>query len=770
MTVTSHISPDVFLHIPASLARRWTKSVSTPVEFDGTRSGGGNGRDVPPENTPRQFSNIRESKDGVMGSNSTPAPNYGPSKARLPHSRRQQQLTLVFFITGNPGLVGYYHPFLSLLVRDLENQKLEQTNEDEEGKDEKERNTSVTDNHTVRETAPVAVVAGFSLGGFEVENWPSKNNRQHRRTSAGDRDDRDGPLDVGNAAEGRDEQPAGPLDVRNGDTGTSEATRAEESDKAKEERKGRQIEDLLYPPFHPGGPLQYGPNGGPPSLSEKQNAQSHENDHGAVGPDDRAKNSSNSLYSLRDQIELSYARIERLVDTLRKDYYVSLSSMSSRTTDSPSQEGRDVKAGEQGRKQGQDQHSEDEDDREDEEQEQLLEEPINVVLVGHSVGAYIALEIVRLWHERHPHGQSTGSMTTTRTKVTTTTCTTMDTSNSNTTTGTNGMSASAVLDPLSQSSSPHNRAPPSWTSQPSHPAPTSTPTQSSASTDPGTTVLPWTISGCILLTPTIMDIHRSRSGRLATPLLTSFLRPLPFPFVPCLSVPPLAHRFLHSVLVNPLPTRWLAWLVGRATRMKQGTHGFEATLAFLKSPRGVEQALHMAAHEMREIRADKWGEEVWGVAEAASARDHGSVEAVDGRDIHKTMRSAPGTKARPKLYFWFAKSDHWVADVTREEIQKNRGAGVVERDDVDVLRKAAKEAHPRDSGADNTEEREGGSAAPMVRIYETDGLAHAWCLDQSELVAQRVSRWLRDILHGLGGVEVEHFVCLNLGTHDSGLE
>ncbi|KAI9878226.1 MAG: hypothetical protein M1823_006986, partial [Watsoniomyces obsoletus] len=49
----------------------------------------------------------------------------------------QDGLRVIFFITGNPGLVGYYHAFLSLLA------------ESEEGKG--------------------YVVFGASLGGFEVE-------------------------------------------------------------------------------------------------------------------------------------------------------------------------------------------------------------------------------------------------------------------------------------------------------------------------------------------------------------------------------------------------------------------------------------------------------------------------------------------------------------------------------------------------------------------------------------------------------------------------
>ncbi|KIV77818.1 hypothetical protein PV11_09598 [Exophiala sideris] len=397
MPLTSKVSADVFLHVPSSLT-----------------------------------------------TNSTAADN-GASAGKHEHAAA---VTLVFFITGNPGLIAYYHPFLSLLVERLEKRQ-----------DEAE--------------SPV-VVAGFSLGGFEIA-----------------RSDDDG------------------LD-----------------------------EELLYPrdTCRIGRPGSGGDNG---------------------------------IYTLREQIELSYARVEALSSKMSSGHG-----------------------------------------------------PVKVVLMGHSVGTYIALEIVRLWHERHQHQHSQD--------------------------------------------------------------------MNSSSTDE---MPDWTVTSCILLTPTIVDLHKSPSGVLATPLLTGF---------PVLSalVPSLAHGLLHSVLLR-VPSKWLDGLVQRATGMPWGSHGLQTTLAFLRSPSGVKQALVMAGGELKEIRADQWGDEVWGAVEAEAEEDTNTTS--------------------PLLYMWFAKEDHWVASTTREEIVKRRGmeAGQI-----------GKRQQKR----------------PNITIDETHGLVHAWCLEQNQIVAERVGEWLEEIL------------------------
>lgn len=106
----------------------------------------------------------------------------------------------------------------------------------------------------------------------------------------------------------------------------------------------------------------------------------------------------------------------------------------------------------------------------------------------------------------------------------------------------------------------------------------------------------------------------------------------------------------------------------------------------------------MAGGELKEIRADQWGDEVWGAVEAEE-------------DMGATTTS-------PLLYLWFAKEDHWVASTTREEIVKKRGMEGVQS----------------------------GQKKPVILIDETHGLIHAWCLEQNQIVAERVGDWLEEIL------------------------
>jgi hypothetical protein len=91
----------------------------------------------------------------------------------------------------------------------------------------------------------------------------------------------------------------------------------------------------------------------------------------------------------------------------------------------------------------------------------------------------------------------------------------------------------------------------------------------------------------------------------------------------------------------------------------------DATVVFLRSVKGVRQALEMAGEEMRTIREDKWGEEVWGAANIVMhGQKKGGDVVVDGKD--------QGTSIA-KLVFYFAKTDHWIADQTRDDLLKSRG-------------------------------------------------------------------------------------------------
>jgi pimeloyl-ACP methyl ester carboxylesterase len=75
--------------------------------------------------------------------------------------------TTVFFISGNPGLIGYYHPFLSLLGKYL---------------------AKTGDQSSIELSIQIY---GCSLGGFEVdcENTTSENEPQDRRSKLYDLED-----------------------------------------------------------------------------------------------------------------------------------------------------------------------------------------------------------------------------------------------------------------------------------------------------------------------------------------------------------------------------------------------------------------------------------------------------------------------------------------------------------------------------------------------------------------------------------------------------
>jgi pimeloyl-ACP methyl ester carboxylesterase len=380
----------------------------------------------------------------------------------------RERLTLVYFITGNPGLIGYYIPFLSLLAKRLETQKTD------------------------------VVIAGYSLGGFNVDN------------------------------------------------GQDTSHRSKDSNQAQE----------------------------------------------------KTSNDNDALYDLNGQIELCYKRLDDLVRKLGGDF------------------------------------------------DKDTTRPIDVILIGHSVGTYIALEVVRLRAERTLQSKPQGVL--------------------------------SGHDNVSQSLCASGEE--GGQQQTNH---------------------PWHVTAGILLTPTIQDMHLSPSGRLATPLLTTM------PFLPVVA------QVAVGWLSRLMPQSWFRGLVQRATGMKDGGHGLETTLRFLRSEKGVRQALYLAGWELREIRADRWGEEVWGLTHQ---QQWGSD--FDGGGGEESRRS-------PRSYFWFAKQDHWVADVTREEILSKRGGGV--------------------GGAEG-----GGSTnntrLPTILVDEDDGLVHAWCLEQSSMVAERVGNWLEDIL------------------------
>ncbi|KAE8148583.1 hypothetical protein BDV25DRAFT_141637 [Aspergillus avenaceus] len=181
------------------------------------------------------------------------------------------------------------------------------------------------------------------------------------------------------------------------------------------------------------------------------------------------------------------------------------------------------------------------------------------------------------------------------------------------------------------------------------------------------------IIGGIMLFPTVVDIAKSPSGQKLTRLLA---------FIPQLA---LVVGFLARVLTALVPGALLRSLI----RFYMGSPPesmVETTAGFLESKRGVRQALHMAADEMQTITSDRWSDDVWGMS---GVRDPVA-----------------------RLFFYFGRNDHWVAERTRDEIVELRGC------------------------------EEGG---PKMVVCE-EGLPHAFVLKHSEAVARKVVDMVLDIV------------------------
>ncbi|KAF2766749.1 hypothetical protein EJ03DRAFT_317004 [Teratosphaeria nubilosa] len=197
------------------------------------------------------------------------------------------------------------------------------------------------------------------------------------------------------------------------------------------------------------------------------------------------------------------------------------------------------------------------------------------------------------------------------------------------------------------------------------------------------------IVGGICLFPTIVDIAKSPTGRKMTPLL----------LLPGFA---LAIHILSKLLLFLLPISLMVPLVQLLTGMPECSAA--TTAAFLKSPGGVRQALHMAKYEMLEIAADdRWGDELWGARALKS-------KAVEGGE-------------RTKLYFYWGERDHWVADETRDLLLRTRG---------------------RNGGA-------GDEGRPVMEV-DGEGIPHGFCVrdETSGVVAEKVAEWVGEIVEGLG--------------------
>ncbi|KAL1860173.1 hypothetical protein Plec18167_004287 [Paecilomyces lecythidis] len=184
---------------------------------------------------------------------------------------------------------------------------------------------------------------------------------------------------------------------------------------------------------------------------------------------------------------------------------------------------------------------------------------------------------------------------------------------------------------------------------------------------------PFDIIGAVLLFPTVIDIAKSAAGKRLTWLLY---------FIPQLAL-------VASLVVRFLTFAFPDWALRALVRFVMGnppSSALESTLSFLNSERGVRQALHMAADEMRTITSDKWSDDIWGTS----------------------------TAGRPpsRLVFYFGRNDHWVAERTRDEIIESRGSS---------------------------------KDGPTMMVCE-DSIPHAFCIRHSSIMARKVAQFIKDIV------------------------
>ncbi|KAJ4302800.1 hypothetical protein N0V90_001691 [Kalmusia sp. IMI 367209] len=190
------------------------------------------------------------------------------------------------------------------------------------------------------------------------------------------------------------------------------------------------------------------------------------------------------------------------------------------------------------------------------------------------------------------------------------------------------------------------------------------------------------IVGGVCLFPTVTHIAKSDSGRKATPLLT----------LPSFA---LAASVIAKALTFFVPISAFSFLV--RSIMSFPPDAARVTAAFVKSPHGIHQALHMARDEMLQITDDTWDAEIWGAA-----------------------HDSPHPHPRPILRFLFAKKDHWVAEETRDELIRARGKKV-----------------------EDEEER---GWKPVMEVDEEEGWPHGFCIRHSIPVAETVDRYVREII------------------------
>lgn len=140
-----------------------------------------------------------------------------------------------------------------------------------------------------------------------------------------------------------------------------------------------------------------------------------------------------------------------------------------------------------------------------------------------------------------------------------------------------------------------------------------------------------TIQNAILITPTLTWLGKSSRGKQLGRLTN-------WPVISN-NAYLVAKGFLFT-----LPDVCITWALD--TVMGFTPAAAEITRAFLRSPQGVREALHLGVSEIHTIKEDVWADEVFEVAEAGGVK---------------------------RMFALYAENDYWVDDEVRQVFVKHRG-------------------------------------------------------------------------------------------------
>jgi len=131
----------------------------------------------------------------------------------------------------------------------------------------------------------------------------------------------------------------------------------------------------------------------------------------------------------------------------------------------------------------------------------------------------------------------------------------------------------------------------------------------------------------------------------------------------------------------------------------------------------------MARDEMDEITEDRWEDDIWGSVLRDTGTSSSSSSAKGAVEATVMEHHDP-----PKLFFLFGRTDHWVADHTRDELMAARGT-------VKAGRSSSMRNEEDRQGLleDQEHSRAGAEWRPFMEIDES-GVPHGFCIREFVLV------------------------------------